>query len=97
MLPVSTLLHVKNLDWEKTRRKLHKNAACCSRQILEAASHKTAAVRVLSLISQTIQVRRTKHTANYLTSKDELINSVLQWTPTHGHTNVGRPVKTHIH
>ena len=27
---------------EKARWKLHKNAACCFKQILEAASHKTA-------------------------------------------------------
>ena len=30
-------------------------------------------------------------------SKDELINDVLRWTPTHGHTNVDRPAKTYIH
>ena len=29
-------------------------------------------------------------------SKDELINDVLLWTPPHGHTSVGRPVKTYI-
>ena len=27
-------------------------------------------------------------------SKDELINKILQWTPTHGHTRVGQPAKT---
>ena len=27
---------------------------------------------------------------------DKFISNVLQWTPTHGHTSVGRPVKTYI-
>ena len=28
---------------------------------------------------------------------DELINDVLLWNPTHGHTSVGWPAKTYIH
>ena len=29
-------------------------------------------------------------------SKDELISSLLFWTPAHGYTSVGRPYKTFI-
>ena len=29
--------------------------------------------------------------------KDGLKSDVLLWTPTHGHTSVGRPAKTYIH
>ena len=29
--------------------------------------------------------------------KDELLSDVLQWTPTHGHTSIGRPTRTYLH
>ena len=30
-------------------------------------------------------------------NRDKLKGEVLLWTPTHGHTSVGRPVKTYFH
>ena len=30
-------------------------------------------------------------------SKDELMSNIFLWTPTHGHTSVGRSAKTYIH
>ena len=42
-------------------------------------------------ISQTIQVRWV--TGHYWKSKDKLKSGIFQWTPTHGHTNVGWPAK----
>ena len=46
-------------------------------------------------ISQTIQVR--KHEGHCWRSKDELINDILQWTPTHGHANISWPAGTYLH
>ena len=46
-------------------------------------------------ISQTIQVRRTRHARYSWRRKDELISNVLQWTSLHGRPNVGRPVRTY--
>ena len=43
-------------------------------------------------ISQTIQVRRARLRKR---NKDKLVSNVL-WTPIHGHTSVGWPVKTYI-
>ena len=39
--------------------------------------------------SKIIQVRRTKYTEHSWRSKDEIINDVLPWTPTHGHAGIG--------
>ena len=36
-------------------------------------------------ISQTIQVRQTRHAEHYWRSKDKLINDALSWTSTHTH------------
>ena len=50
----------------------------------------------LPLILPTILVRRTRHAGHCWISKHELINNVLLWTPTHGHTSVGQPARTYI-
>ena len=47
-------------------------------------------------ISQTIQVRRTRHAGHCWRSKGELISDVLLWKPTHGNASVGRPARTYI-
>ena len=63
----STIVWLDHLDFneifgEKARWELHKDAVCCFEQILEAALQKTAAIWPLtSPISQTIQVRWTRH------------------------------------
>ena len=53
-------------------------------QILEATSHKTAAVGYLPPISQTIQIRWTRHAGHFWRSKDELICDVHLCAPSHG-------------
>ena len=47
-------------------------------------------------ITKTIQVRRTRHARHCWRSRDELINDVLLWTPTHGRAKAGRPARTYI-
>ena len=44
----------------------------------------------LFLISQTIPVRWALHTGHGWINKDKIINNILLWTPTHGHTRVGK-------
>ena len=51
----------------------------------------------LLLILQTIWERWTKHARLCRASKEKLINDILLWTPTHGHTSVDRIVKTYFH
>ena len=47
-------------------------------------------------ITKTIQVRRTRHARYCWRSRHELINDVLQWTPTYGRAKAGRPARTYI-
>ena len=47
-------------------------------------------------ITKTIKVRRTRHAGHYWRSRDELINDVLQWTPTYGRAKARRPARTYI-
>ena len=48
-------------------------------------------------ISKTVQVKQIRHTGHCWRSKDEHINDVLLWTPTHGCTSVGQPARTSLH
>ena len=50
----------------------------------------------LPLITKTIQIRWTRHAGHCWTSKDELINDVLLWTPAYGRAKSGRPARTYI-
>ena len=47
-------------------------------------------------IMKTIQVRRTRNAGHCWRSRDELINDVLLWTPTHGRAKAGWPARTYI-
>ena len=47
-------------------------------------------------ITNTIQVRRTRHAGNCWKSRDELISDILLWTPSRGRAKVGRPARTYI-
>ena len=47
-------------------------------------------------ITKTIKIRRTGHVAYCQRNRDELINDILQWTPSHGHATAGRPAQTYI-
>ena len=77
---------------EKPRWELYKDATCCFKQILEASPSKTAAVGPFTayLTNHPSKTSKTR-------SKDKLISDVLLWTPTHGHTRIGQPVKTYIY
>ena len=50
----------------------------------------------LSLITETIQVRQTRHAEHCWRSRDELISNLLLWTPAHGRAKAGRAVGTYI-
>ena len=47
-------------------------------------------------ITNTIQVRRTRHAGHCWRSRDERISDVLLWTPTHGRAKAGQPARTYI-
>ena len=47
-------------------------------------------------ITKTIQIRRSRHAGHCWRSKDELINDVLWWIPSHGRVKVGRPARTYL-
>ena len=47
-------------------------------------------------ITKTIQVRRIRHAGHCWRSRDELISDLLQWTPTYGRVNAGRPARTYL-
>ena len=96
---VSTVVwlhHFNKTPREKARWELHKDAACCFEQLLEAAPHITAAVWPLTS-HLTNHSRHARYDGYCWRSKDELISDILLWTPTHGHTRVGRPAKTYMH
>ena len=50
----------------------------------------------LPTITKTIKVRRTRHAGHCWRSKDELINDILLWTPSHGRAKAGRQARTYI-
>ena len=50
----------------------------------------------LPTISKAIQIRLTRHVRHWWRSKDELINDILLWTPSHGHASVGWPARTYL-
>ena len=53
---------------EKAWEQLHKNTTRYIEQIVEATYHKTAAVRPLTPISKTIQIKRTKYAGEVRTN-----------------------------
>ena len=48
-------------------------------------------------LSQTIQVRRTRHAGHSWRKKGKFISDVLLKTPAYRRVNVGRPAKTYLH
>ena len=51
---------------------------------------------LLPQISQIMKEKRARTFEHCWRSKDELIDNVLQWTPTHRNTSVSRPAKRYI-
>ena len=83
--------HIKSLDGTYTRM---------LRAILNKSwkEHPTKCKLYASIppITDTIKERRMRFAGHCYRSKDELISSLLFWTPAHGYTSVGRPYKTYI-
>ena len=77
---------------ERAWRQLRKNAGICIEQVLEETPHKTAAVRPPT-ITKTVKVRHAEHCWR---SRDELINDIRSWTPSHGPAKAVRPTRTYI-
>ena len=50
----------------------------------------------LPSVTKTIEVRRTRHAGHCWGSRDELINDILLWTPSHGRAKEGQPARTYI-
>ena len=92
---VSVLLYRCSM-WTLTKR-IEKNLNGNFLRMLHAILNKSwkQLYSHLLSISQTIQLRRTRH-AGHCWRKDKLIIDVLLCTPTHGRTRVGRQEKTYI-
>ena len=94
---VSTTVWLHHLDFKKVLGEieiweLHKAARCSFEQILETELHSH-----LPSILQIIYVRWTRYAGHSWWSWNKLINDILQWTPTHGHTSIGWTAKIYIH
>ena len=50
----------------------------------------------LPLITKTVKIRWTRHLGHYWRSRDELINDVILWTPSHGLAKAERLAQTYI-
>ena len=87
---VSTIVWLHNLDFnettgEKARWVLHKDIACCSKQILQN-----------SMATYLPSYKPFKTNKTCWRSKDQLTSDILPWTPTHWHLNIGLCAKTYI-
>ena len=47
-------------------------------------------------ITKAIKIRRTRHAGHCWRCRDELINDVLLWIPSHGRAKAGRPARAYI-
>ena len=101
-LVVSIVLY-RCTTWTVTKRmekKLDGNYTRMMRAILNKAwgQHPTKQQLYghLPLITKTIKVRRTRHAGHCWRSRDELINNVLQWTPSYGRAKAERLARTYI-
>ena len=47
-------------------------------------------------IAKTMKIIRTRHAGHRWRCKDELMNEVLLWTPSHWRASVGRPARTYL-
>ena len=65
-------------------------------QVLEATLHKAVAYWHLPPITKTIQGRRTRHAEHCWRNRDELINDVLLWTPSHERAKGGQPAWIYV-
>ena len=78
---------------EKARCKLYKTAVCFFEQILEVAPYKMASV--LALTFHVISYPKKMSKNMFGTAGN--VSDIILWTPPHGNTTVGQPVKTYIY
>ena len=90
-------------SWPLTKqveKKLHGNYTSMLRAILyrSCRQHPTKYQLYGHLlpISETIQIRRTRHAGHCWRSRDDPISDILLWTPSHGRARAGRPARTDI-
>ena len=81
---------------KKAWRQLHKNAANCIKQVLEATPHKTAAIRPPTTHHKTSQIKTRRYAGDSWRNKDGLISNILRWTLSHGQAKAGRSARTYI-
>ena len=85
-------LHGRKLNvWRKS---LKATTQECCEQYWTSPEGSTPQSSSLPPIKKTIKIRRTRHAGHCWRSRDELINDILQWTPSYG--RAGRPGRTYI-
>ena len=99
---VSILLYGRT-SWTLTKwleKKLDGNYTKTLRAILNKSWRQHPAKQqlygYLPPITKTTQVRRTRHAGHCWRCRDELINNVLLWNPSHGRAKAGRLARTYI-
>ena len=99
---VSILLH-GGTTWTLTKRmekKLDSNYTRILRVILKKSRRqhptKQQLYGHLPPITKTIKIRRTRHAEHCWRNRDELINDVFLWTPSHGRAKASCPARTNI-
>ena len=80
---------------EKARFELHKDAACCLEQILEATLHNAAAVR----LPVSYQTNHPIKTNVRCTAGEAKANSKVTflWIPMHGCSSIGKVERSYLH
>ena len=89
-------LDANKMAGEEARRQLHNNVASNIKQVLAATPHKAPTIGPPASHQKTIQVRRTRHTGQRWSSRDQFISDVLLWSLTYGRAKAGRPARTYI-
>ena len=77
---------------KQMKKKLHDNYTRMLRAILYM-SWKQQLYGHQPPITKTIKIRRTRHAGHCRRSREELVNDVLLWTPSHGRAKAGRPAQ----
>ena len=85
---------------KKSVKKLDSNFTRMLRAILNKKwrqhSVKQQLYGLLPPITKTIQVRQSRHSGHFWSSRNELISDVLLWIPSRGRAKAGRPARTYI-
>ena len=85
-------MHYMDADVWGKRLTANTHTASSIEPVLADQPHKLAAIRPTITHHEN---HPTRHMGHCWRSKDELISDVLQWAPSHGRANVGRPARTY--